>query len=330
MYTIKVFPSEVSIQSPDDKSILDGALNSGVSLEHSCKTGACGACKAKVLSGDINNIDPRNILSEDEIEAGFFLTCVSKALSDCEIEANYFPELSDIYRKLVPAKVDSIDVSSLDVAIIKLRLPPSASFKFRAGQYIDLLYAGLRRSYSIANSQECSSGIELHIKAVHNGKMSTKIFKEFKKDTLIRIDGPIGTFFLRSSNRPIIFVAGGTGFAPVKAMIEELLHKNDKRPIYIYWGSTTSSGFYSSLAEDWASEYEHINFIPVVSGEDPEWDGRVGLVHKSVLEDFGSLEKFDVYACGSPLMIEAARKEFEAFNLPKDRFFSDAFIASDN
>ncbi|MFW5389062.1 FAD-binding oxidoreductase, partial [Yersinia sp. 2542 StPb PI] len=223
-------------------------------------------------------------------------------------------------------KLDDIEIIGLDIAILSLRLPPSAKIEYLAGQFIDLIINGQRRSYSIANAP--GGNVELHIRKVSNGIFSQIIFNELKLQQLLRIEGPQGTFFVRDNNRPLIFLAGGTGFAPVKAMVEELINKNDQRPIHIYWGMPDGRLFYSDIAKKWSVEYPNIQYIPVVSGEDSSWHGQTGFAHRAVINDFPDLSNFSVYACGSLAMISAAHQEFVEYGLAEDQFFSDAFVPS--
>lgn len=327
MATVTIIPSNISFPASDKETLLDSALQAGVILNYSCKSGACGVCKAKVVSGEVASEGSNIPLSCDEQDQGVVLTCCSRALTDCTLEADYLPELARLSRKIVPAKVSSVLYLKEDVVVIHFRLPPNIAFDFLPGQYVDLNFGGVIRSYSIANSN-AQDGIELHIRRVMGGKMSEKIFPSLSENTLMRIDGPLGTFFVRKSDRPIIFLAGGTGFAPVKAMVEQMLVEGDHRAVHIYWGGHTQQSFYSQLPELWSKEHSHIHYIPVVSGDDSHWTGRKGLVHQAVVEDHADLAQYDVYACGTPLMIEAAQKDFIASGLPEDRFFADAFVES--
>ena len=330
MKKITLSPSGVELFSDGATNILEVALQNNIALSYSCKSGSCGACKATVIDGDVESLDPFKVLSADEVQSGSILTCCSKAKSDCVIEAEFFPELADIEQKTVPAKIESINFPSSDIAIIKLRLPPSTDFKYLSGQYLDMSFGGASRSYSIANRCVHGNGIELHIRKVAGGVMSEKVFLEMSKNTLVRLNGPIGTFFVRKSERPIVFLAGGTGFAPVKAMVEGLIANNSFRHIHIYWGAVEQSGIYSDVPEGWAGAYRNVSYTPVISEEDSEWEGRTGFVHSAVMSDFSSLDSFDVYACGSPLMIGAARNDFIGKGLPAERFFSDAFVPYSN
>jgi CDP-4-dehydro-6-deoxyglucose reductase len=320
---IKLSPSQITFNAIKNKTILESALESGVVLEHSCKNGSCGMCESILLTGEVSD-QQENTYKTGEC----FLTCQCKPCSDTvTIEAEYYPELAEQTKKIVPCKVSSVNVVANEYITIKFRLPPTVSFTFLPGQYINLHYQGVVRSYSIANAN-IQDGIELHIRRVSNGTMSNLLFNDLAINTLMRLEGPIGTFFVREDERPIIFLAGGTGFAPVKSMVEKLIQQNSKRDIHIYWGANSESGFYSDLPREWADKYKNIHYKPVVSGENSQWNGRKGFVHKAVIEDFNNLSTFVVYACGSPTMIEAAKADFIKNELFEKYFFSDAFTVS--
>ncbi|QTL39791.1 2Fe-2S iron-sulfur cluster binding domain-containing protein [Xenorhabdus budapestensis] len=320
---VKLSPSQITFRAIKSKTILESALESDVVLEYSCKSGSCGMCESVLITGEVSD------KQENIYKAGQrFLACQCKPTSDeLTIEAEYYPELAEIMQKIVPCKVSSTDITADEYIIIKFRLPPSASFAFLPGQYINLHYQGIVRSYSIANSN-AQDGIELHIRRVNRGAMSGLLFNNLSTNTLMRLEGPLGTFFVREDIRPIIFLAGGTGFAPVKSMVEKLIQQDSKRDIHIYWGMHNGSGFYSDLPMEWANKYENIHYVPVVSGEDSLWSGRKGFVHNAVVEDYHNLSTFAVYACGSPTMIAAAKADFIKKGLSGKHFFSDAFTES--
>ncbi|WP_340621454.1 FAD-binding oxidoreductase [Xenorhabdus siamensis] len=321
--TVKLSPSQITFRAIKSKTVLESALESGVVLEYSCKNGSCGMCESVLIAGEVSDKQENVYKTGDR-----FLTCQCKPTSDeVTIEAEYYPELAEITQKIVPCKVSSTNIIADEYIIIKFRLPPTASFAFLPGQYINLHYQGIVRSYSIANAN-IQDGIELHIRRVNNGAMSGLLFNNLAINTLLRLEGPMGTFFVRDDVRPIIFLAGGTGFAPVKSMVEKLIQQDSKRDIHIYWGMNNSSDFYSNLPIEWADKHENIRYVPVISGEDSQWSGRKGFVHKAVIEDFHSLSTFAVYACGSPMMIEAARADFVKKELSGKHFFSDAFTVS--
>lgn len=321
MYEINIKPADIYYQSSVDTTLLDAALTNKLSLQYSCKKGTCGTCSADVLSGLVKNEDGRLVTS------GAVLTCSSYAQSDVTLNATYYPELANIECMTLPCKISKLNFVTDDIVVLTFRLPPTTTFNYLPGQYIDLIHGGIRRSYSIANAPSASKDIELHVRLLHDGEFS-QVIKHSTLNQLMRMEGPKGTFFVREAESPIIFLAGGTGFAPVKAMVEGLIANDSKREIYIYWGMPHSSSLYTDIASSWASEYEHIHYVPVISSDDNHWSGRRGFVHQAVLEDFQDLSKYHVYACGSPLMINAAQEAFLDNNLCKTHFYSDAFVPS--
>ena len=319
-FKIKIQPADIQFQS--EEYILNDALKQNVSLEHSCKTGECGTCSAQIISGEIENEK-----GEVAHKGDFILTCQSKARTNATLKVNYYPQLSSFKLQTLPCKIASFEYVTDDIVVIKLRFPPSATFNFLPGQYVDLIFKGIKRSYSIANAQQLSSGIELHIRKVPNGKMSDVIFSDIKENELMRIEGPKGTFFIRKDDKPLILLAGGTGIAPVKAMLENLIETNDKREVFIYWGMNFINSFYLTALSALSTKNSNIHYTPVLSGNE-QWQGRMGLVHQAVCDDFDSLKEYQVYACGSPLMINAAMEFFLLKGLCEDAFFSDAFTAA--
>ena len=324
-HKVTIFPSETEFDADAELTLLQNALQNNIVLEHSCGTGQCGACKTKLLSGEVHFDDKFNVLSEEERSQGMFLSCTANALSDLKIEAEYFAELTDIKKKTVPCKIDSIGYPVANTAILKLRLPPTADFKYLPGQYVDLMFNGVSRSYSIASASVENNLIELHIRKVENGIFSNFVFNEFKPNQLLRMQGPIGTFFIRNNKKPIIFLAGGTGFAPVKAMVESLIASNDQRDIYVYWGARTGEDIYTDHPVEWSAKYSNIKSHIVVSDDD-SWSGRRGFVHQAVLDDFSQLNEYIVYACGAPAMINIAKQTFIEKGLSKHSFIADAFL----
>jgi CDP-4-dehydro-6-deoxyglucose reductase, E3 len=320
-YKIKINPANIEYQATTDVTLLSAALTNQLSLQHSCKKGSCGVCSADVLAGLVKNE------CGDLVSSGTVLTCCSYAQSDVTLNANYYAELDGIECLTVPCKITSYHVVTEDIIVLTLRLPPTTAFKYLPGQYIDLIQGGVRRSYSIANAQSNSSGIELHIKLLQNGEFS-HILRQSTINQLMRIEGPKGTFFVRDASNPIVFLAGGTGFAPVKAMVEGLLANHSRREIYIYWGMPHSSSLYSDVAKIWSTKFDNVHYIPVISSEDLDWRGRIGFVHQAVVDDFSHLGDYHVYACGASQMITAARAAFMAKGLEEKHFYSDTFVPS--
>ncbi len=325
IYSVTLKPSGKQFVVDNECTVLDAAMQAKITLSHSCRDGSCGACKSRLLKGRVDQ--PKNLdgISEKELADGYILTCVAKPATDIEIESTYYHELDGIEPALYPCKVEGIDFPSKDIAILLLRLPPASRLQYLPGQYIDLMWKGVKRSYSIANAEHREHGLELHIRRVSSGVFSQFVFGELKPGVLLRLHGPHGTFFVRDSDAPIIFLAGGTGFAPVKAMVEHLLEKKSHRLINIYWGVSSTDFLYTTLPNEWQKKHDKITFTPVLSDNDNEWKGRYGLVHQAVMEDFPDLATFEIYACGSPDMIAAAKSDFLKQGLVEKNFFADAF-----
>jgi CDP-4-dehydro-6-deoxyglucose reductase len=315
-YQVELQPSGVTYQS--ENNLLDDALSQNLILEHSCKTGTCGACRAELIKGEVENE------SGDIVKSGTVLTCCSKPKSNLVLIANYYPELADIKVQTVPCKVARFEYVTNDILVIRFRFPPAVKFNYLPGQYIDLSFQGIKRSYSIANAKNHDGEIELHIRKAPEGKMSNLLFPGIKENQLMRMEGPKGTFFIRKSNQPLIFIATGTGIAPVKAMVEELIQSCDKREVNIYWGMRCIEELYDTGLEKLANQHSNIQFKPVLS-RDETWTGFKGYVQHAVVSDFMNLAEFDVYACGSLTMIEQAKQLFIKHHLPSESFYSDAF-----
>jgi CDP-4-dehydro-6-deoxyglucose reductase len=319
-------PSNHSFPVDKDETILEAALDHGLTLPYSCRNGACGVCKGKVLSGSVDHGKAQAFaLSEEEKAAGMTLFCCAKPLSDLVIESHEVTTTQEIPVKTLPCRVEKMVKLADDVMALYLKLPANERMQFLAGQYIDILQKeGKPRSFSLANAPHADELLELHVRHIPGGAFTEHVFKQMKERDILRIKGPLGTFSLHEdSTRPIVFVASGTGFAPVKAIIEHALHIGFKREMHFYWGVRLQKDLYMlDKVKEW--EAQGIKFTPVVSDE--AWAGRSGFVHQAVLDDFKDLSGYDVYACGAPVVIEAAYKEFTAQRgLPGNAFYSDAF-----
>jgi len=328
IHNVKLLPSAIEFQASDTVPLLESALNTGIHMAYGCRDGNCGTCKARVVSGTVSQPDDLPGLVNPERQAGYILCCRSVPRSALVLEADYYPQLDAIEQRVLPCKVDSIEFPATDVATVRLRVPPGHNFKYLPGQYVELIAGPVRRSYSIANCAHEYDGIELHIRRISGGVFSERVFEQLRQNHLLRFEGPSGTFFVRDTQAPVIFLAGGTGFAPVKAMVMQLLHDNTQRELVIYWGAQSRAGFYSDLPQQWQDSCTNVSYIPVLSGNDSDWNGRRGLVHKAVMEDYSDLSGHEIYACGSPAMIDAARMEFIALGAKPDQFFYDAFSPS--
>ncbi|OWY37564.1 CDP-6-deoxy-delta-3,4-glucoseen reductase [Xenophilus sp. AP218F] len=331
---VTVLPSGHTFGVEAHETILEAALRQNIGLPYGCRDGACGACKGKVVAGEVSQDGFQDkALPESERIQGMALFCCAKPQGDISIEVREVTGAGDIQIKTLPCRVEKIEKIH-DVAVLKLKLPVSERLQFRAGQYIDILMKdGKKRSFSIANAPHDDAFIELHIRHNPGGSFSDYVFNQMKEREIMRFKGPLGSFFLREdSDKPAIFIASGTGFAPVKGIIEHAIHQGIQRQMVIYWGARTLADLYMApLAGSWQAAHPHITFIPVLSEALPEdnWQGRVGFVHQAVLEDFADLSGYQVYACGAPVMVEAAHASFTGERgLPEDEFFSDAFLPS--
>ena len=336
-FNVSVLPSGRSYSANDGEPLLAAAIRQGIGLPYGCKDGACGSCKCKKLEGKVmHGAHQLKALSLDEEANGFILTCCGVAESDVVLESRQVTDESAFPVRKMPARVTSLELLSSDVMVVRLQLPASDVLKYHAGQYVEfLLRDGERRSYSMANApftQLDKPGMEIHIRHMPGGKFTDHVFAGMKEKEIVRIEGPYGSFFLREdSAKPMVLLASGTGFAPIKALIEQMQFKNMQRPAVLYWGGRRPADLYMN---DWVlskvAEMPLLRFVPVVSNALPEdhWTGRTGFVHKAVLEDFPDLSKHQVYACGAPIVVESAKSDFSAMaGLPDDEFFADAFTS---
>ena len=334
-YRITAQPSGRQFAAEPDESILDAALRQGLTMPYGCKDGACGACKGKILTGSIEHgAAQAHALKDEEKAAGLALFCCARAQSDLSIECKQLAAGSDIPVKTLPARIEKLERLAPDVIAMHLRLPASERLQFLAGQYIDILLKdGKKRSFSLANAPHDDALLQLHIRHVPGGLFTDKVFSTMKERDILRFNGPHGGFYLREDSRkPMILLAGGTGFAPIKAIVEHTLVEKRQRPIFIYWGAKARVDLYQdALPAQWAAEHDNIRYIPVLSepAAGDEWTGRNGLVHQAVLADFPDLSGHQVYACGAPGLIEAAKRDFTTrCNLPAEEFFADIFSFS--
>jgi CDP-4-dehydro-6-deoxyglucose reductase len=331
-FQVSIQPSRHEFQAEADETILEAALRQGLTLPYGCRDGACGACRGQVISGTIDHGKAQaHALSEADRAAGFALFCCARAQSDLTVECKEVRSLQDVPVKTLPARVQKLTRAAADVMIVELKLPASERLQFLAGQYIDILLKdGKRRAFSLANAPHDDACLQLHIRHVPGGEFTGHVFNGMKERDILRFNGPHGTFFLREdSDKPIVLVAGGTGFAPIKAIVEHAIAENCQRPMTIYWGGRRQADLYlQQLAEQWATEHSHIQFIPVLAESAPEdgWTGRTGLVHHAAMQDFADLSGHQVYVCGAPGMVAAARRDFlSRCKLPDDEFFADSF-----
>jgi len=335
-FNVTVLPAGRSFDVARDEAILPAAIRQGIGLPYGCKDGACGSCKCRLVEGRvIHGAHQLKALSTAEEEQGYVLTCCATPQTDVVLESRQVASLDQFPVVKMPVRLISVTRPAPDVAVLKLQLPATQTLRFHAGQYLEfLLRDGVRRAYSIATAPHNAQGsIELHIRHMPGGVFTDHVFQSLKDKEIFRVEGPFGSFYLRDdSERPIILLASGTGFAPIKAIIEHLQQRGGARPVSLYWGCRSRRDLY---LDDWAREASRqlpqLRYIPVLSeplAEDA-WRGRTGLVHEAVMADWPDLAAHEVYACGAPVMVAAAQREFSArCGLPAENFYADAFISA--
>lgn len=334
-YTVTIQPSGHQFTVDEHEPVLDAALRQGFNLSYGCRNGACGSCKGKVLAGTVHYDTEPLALDEDDKADNMVLFCQALPDGDLTIEAHEIGAVKDIPVKTLPCKVARLERLNHDVMLVELKLPSTDRMQFLAGQYIDfLLPDGRRRSFSIANPPHRDEVIELHIRHIDGGRFTSEVFDSLKLKSIMRIEGPLGSFFLReNSDRPVIFMAGGTGFGPIKGMIEHALAAGIERPMHIYWGVRSRKDLYmDNVASEFAEQHENIHYIPILSEpkDEDNWQGRTGYVHDAICADFADLSTYEIYGSGPPAMIHAGADAFakQGFNL--EYYYSDAFeFASD-
>jgi len=333
-HQVTIKPSGHAYTVGADETVLGAAVEAGFNLPYGCRNGACGACKGKVVEGQVDYGEHQEkALTDADKQAGFALFCCAKPLSDLVIECREIITNNGIKPRIMPARVQKMEKLSHDVMALFLKLPSNERMQFMAGQYVEfILKDGKRRAFSLANAPHDDAFLEMHLRLIPGGTFTQYVFTEMQEKAILRLEGPFGSFYLREDNdKPIIFVAGGTGFAPIKGIIEHMLHHKMERKMVLYWGAKSLQDLYMpQLPEAWAAAHPHFSFIPVLSEPLAEdgWQGRTGLVHQAVLDDFVDLSPYQIYCCGAPAMVDVVHQAFQERGMPEDEFFSDAFTYS--
>jgi CDP-4-dehydro-6-deoxyglucose reductase, E3 len=331
-FQITVQPSGRSFSVEPGEAILAAAIRQGIGLPYGCKDGACGSCKCRKLEGEVvHGAHQSKALSAEEEAQGLVLTCRGVPQTDVVLESRQVTDESAFPIRKMPSRVISLEKVSHDVMVVKLQLPANDTLRYHAGQYVEfILRDGARRSYSMANAPHTGPAVELHIRHMPGGKFTDHVFTAMKEKEILRVEGPFGSFFLREdSDKPMVLLASGTGFAPIKALIEHLQFKGSKREAVLYWGGRRPGDLYmDAWVRERVADMPNLRYVPVISNALPEdnWTGRTGFVHKAVLEDLPDLSGHQVYACGAPIVVESARDEYIAkARLSPDEFYADAF-----
>ncbi len=331
MFTIENQATGKFFRTDGAGSILEDALIHGLNFPYGCQKGFCGKCKATIIEGEVGyEGDIPNGISAEEIADGMALLCQCRAKSNVMLAVDELDSIADIEVKTLPCKVSSINHLNHDVAQVFLQISKSESLQYFAGQYIDLIHPDFApRAFSIANAPSNSSLIELHMRLVDGGKFTNFVFNKMQENSLLQLEGPKGDFFFREdSKKPVILVAGGTGFGPIKSIIEHAISTKLERQIHLYWGVNKIQDLYMDLPNQWAKDYKNIHFTLVLLEPDSSWKGKTGYVHEAILQDFEDLTGYEVYACGPPVMVKSAANTFVKQGMIKDNFFSDAFVFS--
>ncbi len=336
IFKVKVPVSGHEFEADEEETILEAALRQGIGLPYGCRNGVCGKCAGSVLSGqthyDTNLI---RALAKKEYQSGKTLFCQAHACSDLSIEVHEITRAKEVEIKTLPCRVEKRRLLSHDIMQLKLKLPEMERLQFLAGQYVEfLLKDGKRRAFSIANAPHDDEFIELHIRHVPDGQFGDYVFDGLKEKTLMRIEGPLGSYYLReNSNRPIILMGGGTGFAPLKGMIEHAIYTGLKTPIHLFCGVRSLRDLYmDDMAKGWLNEYDNLHYTPVLSSPlvDDNWRGETGFVHEAVVNYYPDLSTHDVYLSGPPPMVKAGMELFYQCGLPETQIYSDSFEYSDD
>jgi len=325
-FTVTISSSGHQFEAEDNETILDAALRQNISLPYGCRNGRCGSCAADLVSGEVSYYATPPAL--EEAGEGKCLPCQGFAAGDLEIEVREADSTADIEVRLLPCRVHAVDHLAHDVVRLLLKLPDGQRLQFLAGQYLDFLLAdGRRRAFSIANAPHDDEFIELHIRHVDGGEFTDWVFSKMKEKTILRVQAPLGTFTLEEeSPRPMIFMGGGTGFAPLKGQIEHAFRVGITRPMVLYWGVRSARDLYmEELPLKWAAEHGNFRFVPVLSEPGDDWQGRTGWVHEAVLADIPDPSGHDLYMAGPPVMINAAREAFRASGMPDAQMHYDSF-----
>jgi CDP-4-dehydro-6-deoxyglucose reductase len=332
-FQISIQPSGRTFAVESGEAMLSAGIRQGIGLPYGCKDGACGSCKCKKLEGTVvHGTHQSKALSDEEEANGFVLTCCGFPHSDVVLESRQVTEAGAFPIRKMPSRVLALERMSHDVMAIKLQLPANDAFAYHAGQYVEfILRDGSRRSYSMANAPHNGPALELHIRHMPGGKFTDHVFAVMKEKEIQRIEGPFGSFYLREdSDKPMVLLASGTGFAPIKALIEHMQFQGITRPATLYWGGRRPEDLYmDSWVQARLLDMPNLQYVPVISNATPEdaWSGRTGFVHRAVLEDLPDLSGHQVYACGAPIVIDSARKDYsELAGLPEEEFYADSFI----
>jgi len=337
-FAVRIEPSQLTFTAQEHQTILDAAMAADIVLPYSCRAGSCSTCKGRVLSGQVSQTpNVRHVLMDEDIAQGYTLFCQARAQSDLVIESHQVRLATDLQVRKLPVRVLALDRLAEDVMSVQLQLPAAEPFRFYPGQYLDILFKdGSRRSYSMANAPSDDNRVELHVRHMPGGMFTDTVFgageRPLKVRDILRVQAPLGSFFLREdSEKPVVFLASGTGFAPIRAILQQMAAQGSARPAVLYWGGRRPADLYlDAQARAFAQTLPAFRYVPVVSDAlaEDNWQGRAGFVHHAVMQDLTDLSGHQVYACGAPVMVESAKRDFvRECGLPEEAFFADVFTS---
>lgn len=328
-YSVTVLPSGHQFTAEADETLLDAALRGGLAFPYGCRGGACGACVGKIVSGEVSYGDEEPMaLTEQQATVGMALFCLAKPTSDITLEVHEISAVEEIPVRNLPCKVAKLERLNDEVMALYLKLPDEERLQYLAGQYVDIVMKdGRKRAFSIANAPHHDELLEFHIRHIKGGEFTDHVFSDMQPGEVLRIEGPKGSFFLREeSERPIIMLATGTGFGPIKGILEHMMAEQSHRPVTLYWGARHRQDLYAdTLIKSWQKRYPKLDYRPVLSQPDGDWNGRTGYVQEAVSADFADLAGHELYACGHPAMVYSARDALVARGMDPEHCFGDAF-----
>jgi NAD(P)H-flavin reductase/ferredoxin len=328
-FQIAIDESAIAFGCEAGETVLDAAERAGYSLPYSCRKGICSTCEAGLRYGQVA-LGAKLMAAP----ANGVLLCQARPESDIVIHPKRIDRHDPTARKQITASVFRISRPADDVFALMLRFPAGIRARFKAGQYLRVsMPDGDTRNFSMANAPRESDGVQLHIRLIPGGRFSEGVLARLAKGDKLTIEIPYGEFYLRTgSDRPIVCLATGTGFAPIKSIIEDLIARGNIRRVRLYWGGRRRQDLYLlDVTDRWVARVPWLTFTPVLSEPDADWNGAAGLVHQAVLRDIPDLSDWQIYACGNPAMIRSAERDFQALGgLPDGQFFADPFVPSGN
>jgi propane monooxygenase reductase subunit len=334
-HAVRLEPVGIEFEVDEDETVLNGAFRQGLMLMHGCKEGQCGACKSFLLEGEVD-LDRYSTfaLPDYELEEGWTLLCRAHAVEDLEVELiNYDEEIltSGVALRTARARVEAIEPLTRDIRRLVLKID-DGEMPFRSGQYVDIGIPGTddSRSFSMANLPSDDGRLEFMIKLYPGGVFSSLLADGvLQVGDMLDVTGPYGVFTLRETERPILFIGGGAGMAPILSLLRFMVEQGVERPAVYYYGAREEEDLFH-LEELTALQamLPGFRFVPALS--DSEWVGETGLITDVVERSEQGLDGVDAYLCGPPPMVEAAQEMLMRLGVDEARIHYDKFTTTAN